>query len=246
MAWTREPATRRWWSARRWAGPRRCRPFSSSAPPSTAQVSNCEWTARRWTGLSSWIRPCGKPSRSTWCPTPSSTPSPARLPSPCDSGPATSSCRSPTPAPASRSRHRAPVHPVPPDRGGAGPQPRRDRHRPGPRAAARRPAPRQCPRPQHPRHWQHLHRLGAYNQSRQLHSPRAPAPDAASTASTARLSRQAYADDAQLWLDGDAVPASVLDEPPPQPVLPGKRPVVLVVGDNPDMRRYLNRLLSDR
>ncbi len=83
-----------------------------------------------------------------------------------------------------------------------------------------------------------------YNQPRHPHSPpRAPAPG---VASTARLSRQAYADEAQLWLDGDVVPAAVLDEPPPQPAPAGRRPVVLVVDDNPDMRRYLHRLLSDR
>jgi PAS domain S-box-containing protein len=83
-----------------------------------------------------------------------------------------------------------------------------------------------------------------YSQPRQPQSPlHAPALDAASRAS---LSRQAYADEARLWLDGDAVPASVLDEPPPLPAPPGERPAVLVVDDNPDMRRYLRRLLSDR
>jgi signal transduction histidine kinase/chemotaxis response regulator CheB len=63
---------------------------------------------------------------------------------------------------------------------------------------------------------------------------------------TASLSRQAYADEAQLWLDTDTVPASVLDEPPQQPAPPGNRPSVLVIDDSPDMRRYLRRLLSDR
>ena len=83
-----------------------------------------------------------------------------------------------------------------------------------------------------------------YNQPRHPRfPPRAPAPGVVSTAG---LSRQAYADEAQLWLDGDAVPAAVLDEPPPEPASAGQRPVVLVVGDNPDMRRYLHRLLSDR
>jgi len=78
----------------------------------------------------------------------------------------------------------------------------------------------------------------------QPHSPpRAPAPG---VGRTARLSRQAYADEAQLWLDGDVVQAAVLDEPPPQPAPAGRRPAVLVVDDNPDMRRYLHRLLSDR
>ncbi len=83
---------------------------------------------------------------------------------------------------------------------------------------------------------------------------RPPRPDACaagggSGAGADRLSRQAYADEAQLWLDGDPVAASVLAEPPPQPPqpgLPGKRPVVLVIDDNPDMRRYLRRLLADR
>jgi His Kinase A (phospho-acceptor) domain len=31
-------------------------------PPWTARVSNCGWTARPWTGPSSWIRRCGKQS----------------------------------------------------------------------------------------------------------------------------------------------------------------------------------------
>jgi len=66
------------------------------------------------------------------------------------------------------------------------------------------------------------------------------------TASADRLSRQAFADEAQLWLDSAPVPASVLDEPPPPPAPAGDRPVVLVIDDNPDMRRYLRRLLADR
>jgi signal transduction histidine kinase/chemotaxis response regulator CheB len=65
-------------------------------------------------------------------------------------------------------------------------------------------------------------------------------------ARTGGLSRRAYADEAQLWLEGDTVPASVLDEPPPQSAPPGKRPMVLVIDDSPDMRRYIHRLLSDR
>ena len=71
----------------------------------------------------------------------------------------------------------------------------------------------------------------------------APGPGAARPT---RLSRQAYADEAQLWLHGDAMSAGALADTPPEPSAPGHRPAVLIVDDDHDMRRYLGRLLSDR
>ncbi|MEU4691917.1 chemotaxis protein CheB [Actinoplanes sp. NPDC023714] len=59
--------------------------------------------------------------------------------------------------------------------------------------------------------------------------------------------RQAFADEARLWLTGaETAPADIQDAPAPDAVLPGRRPVVLLVDDNPDLRAYLSRLLDDR
>jgi DNA-binding response OmpR family regulator len=64
---------------------------------------------------------------------------------------------------------------------------------------------------------------------------------------TRETQRQAFAAEAQLWLSGaSTAPARVGAAPDPDPPLPGRRPTVLLVDDNPDMRAYVTRLLADR
>lgn len=58
--------------------------------------------------------------------------------------------------------------------------------------------------------------------------------------------RLAFTEEAEQWLDGDQIPAGILEAADPIPTPPGERDVVLVVDDNVDMRRYLRHLLSAR
>ncbi len=59
--------------------------------------------------------------------------------------------------------------------------------------------------------------------------------------------RQAFLEEAETWLlFGDAVPDEISPGAPPATGPPGRRPAVLLVDDNADMREYVRRLLADR
>ncbi|HEX8519572.1 MAG TPA: chemotaxis protein CheB [Pseudonocardia sp.] len=65
--------------------------------------------------------------------------------------------------------------------------------------------------------------------------------------SARRARRDAHAAEARLWLAGPAaVPAQVAEAADPDPALPGRRPTVLLVDDNRDVRDCVARLLGDR
>jgi len=86
-----------------------------------------------------------------------------------------------------------------------------------------------------------------YNQNR-VRKP-AGAADRAELAEISARTRQAFAEEADQWLAGDALPAGIAEAAEPLGSAfpaPGTRSAVLVVDDNGDLRRYLRGLLADR